>query len=341
MRSTGSANGHREERFVAFRGLKLFVSTEGDGPPLLLINGLGGNLEMWAHARGHLARGSHVITFDAPGMGRSRGVPVVMPHPSVAWMLGRLLDELGHERVDVLGYSLGGVMAQQLAHSAPERVRRLALVGTSCGWGSVPPDLQALALIATPARYFSKRLYLRTSHILDGGDRFRDPQLARRQAEARNAHPPSLLGYAQQFVQGTTWTSLPWLRTVRAPTLVLSGACDRLVPPANGQLLAALLPHSRWHLLPREGHLMLFDQHSAGLELLSDFFWSPDYEASAAWRDGEVVEDDEAVRDALRTSHGAQPVKAFNGLFRTMIESRAARRALHHGSATRVEGAAS
>ena len=153
-----------------------------------------------------------------------------------------MLDELGHERVDVAGYSLGGVMAQQLARTAPERVRRLALVATSSGWGSAPPDLASLALISTPARYLSPQLYKATSHLLDGGDRFRDPNLKHAQAERRNRHPPSLVGYAQQFLQGLD---------VVEPALVVppddADAGDRRHPRPPGagrQLTPARLPAS-------------------------------------------------------------------------------------------------
>ena len=327
----GTDTAYRDERHVSVGGLRLFVREEGAGHPLLLINGLGANVEMWREAVRRLSPASHTIVFDAPGMGRSRTSPLPLPLPAVARVIARMLDELGHERVDVVGYSLGGVMAQQLARSAPERVRRMALVGTSCGWGSVPPELAQLALISTPLRYFSRSFYRRTNHLLDGGDRFRDPELAYAQAEARNSHPPSVIGYAQQFLQGSTWSSLHWARTLDMPVLVLAGERDRLVPPVNGMLLARHLPNSRLHVLPGEGHLMLFDPESAALPLLEDFFWSDDLEATQAWTSGAEVDDDATVQAALRATPGAQPFKALSGVFRAwvgspVIQSAAARR---------------
>jgi pimeloyl-ACP methyl ester carboxylesterase len=310
-----------DERLVSFNGFALYVRERGAGYPLLMINGLGGNLEMWGVTQKRLSAQARTIAFDAPGMGRSRASPVALPLPAVAWMLCRLLDRLGYERVDVLGYSLGGVMAQQLARSAPERVRRLALAGTSCGWGSAPPELVPLSLISTPLRYLSKSFYRRTSHLLDGGHRFEDSELAAAQARERNSHPPSMLGYAQQFMQGTTWSSLHWAKTVQTPTLVLAGECDRLVPPANGRLLASQLPDSRLHLLPGEGHLMLFDPDSAALPLLADFFGSRLLNGSAAWSSGERVEDDADVERALRDAPGAQPLKALSAAYRGWVRT--------------------
>jgi poly(3-hydroxyoctanoate) depolymerase len=313
-----------EERYVAFKGLKLFVREQGDGHPLLLINGLGGNTQMWRVAQRRLASSARTIAFDAPGTGRSRLSPVPLPLPVLARAIGRMLDELGHDRVDVAGYSLGGVIAQQVARTLPDRVRRLALVGTACGWGMAPPEPEPLALITSPLRYFSKRVYRATNHIVDGGDRFRDPRLKEAQALARRAAPPNPIGYAQQFLQGTTWSSLHWGATVTTPALIIAGACDRLVPPANGLLLARTLPNCRLHTLEGEGHLMLFDTESAAYPLLEDFFAASAHERSAAWTGGREITDDAEVDSALRDARGTPIVKPLAALYRGVARSDAA-----------------
>jgi FXSXX-COOH protein len=313
-----------EERYVAFKGLKLFVREQGEGHPLLLINGLGGNTQMWRVAQRRLAPTARTIAFDAPGTGRSRLSPVPLPLPVLVRAIGRMLDELGHDRVDVAGYSLGGVVAQQFARTLPDRVRRLALVGTACGWGMAPPEPEPLALITSPLRYFSKRVYRATNHIVDGGERFKDPRLREAQAMARRAAPPNPIGYAQQFLQGTTWSSLHWGATVTTPALVIAGACDRLVPPANGLLLARMLPNSRLHTLEGEGHLMLFDAESAAFPLLEDFFAASVHERSAAWTSGHEITDDDEVDTALRDARGTPIVKPLAALYRGVARSDAA-----------------
>jgi pimeloyl-ACP methyl ester carboxylesterase len=313
-----------EESYVAFKGLKLFVRQQGEGQPLLLINGLGGNTQMWRVAQRRLAHTARTIAFDAPGTGRSRLSPVPLPLPILARAIGRMLDELGYDRVDVAGYSLGGVVAQQFARTLPDRVGRMALVGTACGWGMAPPEPEPLALITSPLRYFSKRVYRATNHIVDGGDRFKDPRLREVQATARSAAPPNPIGYAQQFLQGTTWSSLHWGASLTTPTLVLSGGCDRLVPPANGLLLARTLPNSRLHTLEGEGHLMLFDAESAAYPLLEDFFAAPDHEHSSAWTSGREITDDDEVDTALRNARGTPIVKPLAALYRGVARSDAA-----------------
>jgi pimeloyl-ACP methyl ester carboxylesterase len=311
-----------DERYVSFNGLRLFVREAGEGEPLLLINGLGGNVQMWHIAQSRLAEGRRTIAFDAPGTGRSRVSPVPLPMPVLALVIGRMLDELGYGRVDVAGYSLGGAIAQQLARTLPERVRRLALCGTACGWGMAPPEPEPLALITSPLRYFSKRVYRATNHIIDGGERFKDPALRERQANARRSAPPNPIGYWQQLLQGSTWSSLHWASTIEAPTLVLSGEADRLVPAANGVLLAREIPNSRLHTLPGEGHLMLFDPETAALPLLEDFFDAG--EASQAWATGRTVSEEHEVERALRSARGTPGLDQWAALYRGIARSSAA-----------------
>jgi pimeloyl-ACP methyl ester carboxylesterase len=307
-----------QDRVVSIPGLRLFVREWGEGAPVLLINGLGANVDMWGTAQEQLARTARTIAFDAPGMGRSRTSPVVLPHPALAAMICRLLDTLEVDRCDVVGYSFGGTVAQQLARQAPDRVRRIALVGTSCGWGSVPATARAMALISTPLRYYSRQVLEQTNHLLDSGSSDRESETWRAQAEARLRYPPTLTGYTQQLIAGATWSSLHWVSTLRPPALVLAGGQDQIVPPANGALLSHLMFESRLHVLPDEGHLMLFDPDSRAHDLLADFFSAPALQDSDAWLSGDVVDEDQ-LQAALRASDGMQPIKALSGAYRRWV----------------------
>ena len=310
---------------MSLPGLRLFVREWGEGAPVLLINGLGANVEMWGPAQARLSETARTIAFDAPGMGRSRTSPVVLPHPAFAAMICRLLDALDVDRCDVVGYSFGGTVAQQLARQAPDRVRRMVLVGTSCGWGSIPPTARAMALISTPLRYYSRQVLEQTNHLLDGAATDRERQTRRVQADARLEYPPTLTGYTQQLLAGATWSSLHWVSTLRPPVLVLAGAQDRIVPPANGALLSHLLFESRLHVLPDEGHLMLFDPESRAHDLLADFLSTPALKDSEAWLSGDVVDQDQ-LGEALRTADGVQPIKAMSSLYRRWVGLPAVRR---------------
>jgi pimeloyl-ACP methyl ester carboxylesterase len=297
-------------------GLRLFVRESGDGYPLLLINGVGANVEMWGRAQERLAGVARTISFDPPGIGRSRTSPVVLSPPAYAKIICRLLDRLGVERCDVLGFSFGGTIAQQLARTAPDRVRRVALLGASCGWGGVPPD--GRPVIAQSVRYYSRVAFDHANHLLDGVARDRDSETLRAQTDARPGDPPTITGLAQQCLAGATWSSLHWISTLRAPTLVIAGERDRLVPPANALLLARHLPHARCHVLAGEDHLMLLDPDSRAHSLLVDFFSSPTLNRSAAWTDGLVV-DDYGLRKALRDTAGVQPIRTLNSIYRRWV----------------------
>jgi pimeloyl-ACP methyl ester carboxylesterase len=192
-----SENGSR----VTARGLELYVRERGDGAPLLLLNGIGGNADMWGTLEDRLAAVARTIVFDAPGAGRSQTPRLPLRISGYASITAALLDELGHDRVDVLGFSFGGLVAQELARRRPDRVRRLALVSTACGWGSKPGTLASLTLISMPFRYHSRAVYERTNHFLSPADHAlvqRVPQLA----EARLRHRRRCSGTGTSSARG-------------------------------------------------------------------------------------------------------------------------------------------
>jgi pimeloyl-ACP methyl ester carboxylesterase len=178
------------------------------------------------------------------------------------------MDVLALERADVLGYSFGGALAQELARRAPDRVGRLVLCATSPGLGGIPPKPMAALMLATPARYYHPRLLALSIPHLAGGRTARDPSVLAEHAGARLARPPDVLGYAYQLYAAAGWTSLPWLHRVRQPTLIVAGDDDPAVPLLNSRLLAARLPDARVHVVKGGGHLFLLDEpHSAVAEI--------------------------------------------------------------------------
>ncbi len=131
-----------DSRLVDVDGLRIRTAVRGQGPPVLLIMGIGGNLEMWGRFETSLrAHGLQTITYDAPGPGHSSGYRLPRRVPGLARTTERLLDALDYDRVDVLGVSFGGGVAQQLAHQAPSRIRRLVLAATMPGMGGAPGTL--------------------------------------------------------------------------------------------------------------------------------------------------------------------------------------------------------
>jgi poly(3-hydroxyoctanoate) depolymerase len=186
--------------FVLVDGRLLRVSIRGEGRPLLLVMGLGGNIEMWDPLERALdGHGIQTIAYDASGTGHSPTRLVPQRMPGLARQAAHLLDVLGHPRADVLGVSFGGAVAQELAVGNPHRVRRLVLASTMCGLGGVPGNPLALSLLATPLRYYSPAFLRLIAGVLYGPTVTDREELLREQIVAR---PPTVWGYASQLVAG-------------------------------------------------------------------------------------------------------------------------------------------
>jgi len=262
-------------RFVEVDGLRIRVAVRGEGSPSLMIMGLGGNLDMWSPFDTLLnGLGLQTIAYDAPGTGESSAYRRPQRISGLARTTERLLGALGLGRVDVLGVSLGGAIAQQLAHQSPRRVRRLILAATMPGVGGIPGHPRALLSMATPRRYRDPAYFEQVAGRLYGG-RARDPRSVGAEAAYRFAHPPSFGGYLAQLYAIPGWSSLPWLHRLRQPTLVMAGNDDPIVPLVNGRILAARIPRARLHVVRGGGHLFLLDDADRSASVVADFLAEP------------------------------------------------------------------
>jgi poly(3-hydroxyoctanoate) depolymerase len=261
-------------RFLSLGGTRVRASVRGDGRPLLLVMGIGASLDMWGpFEEAMLPLGYQIISFDLPGAGGSPPTFPPLRMRGLAKLAVRLLDELGLSTVDVLGVSFGGVVAQEIAHQAPDRVRRLVLCATGPGLGGVPGKPSALIHMATPKRYRSPDYARSIAAQLYGGRARLDPTM-HASMTSRFMRPPSAYGYLTQLYTITGWTSVPWLCRVKAPTLILNGDDDPIVRSVNGRIMAALMPDSRFHVVRGGGHLFLLDQTGETAELVDDFLAS-------------------------------------------------------------------
>jgi len=256
--------------FVTAAGLRLRVGRHGAGRPLLLITGIGAHLGMWAPFL-RLAGDRELIAFDAPGTGLSQRPRRPLRMHDLARIVGELLDALRLECVDVLGYSWGGAVAQQLARDAPKRVRGLVLVATSPGRGGKTPLLPLLALMGMPLQLVSGTYLSRITPVIFGGDLGRTGSAPRGGAQSPWDQLPTRLGYTQQIYAISGWTSLPWLARITAPTLVISGAADPLVPVENARLLASGIPGARLFIVADGGHLWLLEHAKTAAALIDEF----------------------------------------------------------------------
>jgi poly(3-hydroxyalkanoate) depolymerase len=242
---------------VGRQRLRVMVDQPGAGRPLLLINGIGATGDLFRPFREHLVD-RETIAFDAPGVGGSPAPCYPPTMRRLAGIVAGMVEQLGHEQVDVLGLSWGGALAQELTHRHPQIVRRLVLAGTMSGWTSLPGRPLALTILMSPMRYYSPAYLERVAPTLYGGAIRDHPEMLREHGRLRAAQPPTPLGYAQQLAALRRWTSLLWLHRLTQPTLVLAGDDDPIVPLPNARLLARLIPGAQLRIIERGGHLFVF-----------------------------------------------------------------------------------
>lgn len=249
------------------------ATTEGAGAlPVLFISGLGYGGWVWRDVVRALGPSLRSLTFDARGVGGSsrwRG-------PATTRLLAEdalgLLDGLGVPRAHVVGHSLGGMVAQELALLAPERVGRLVLVGTSPGGPHAAPFSQD-AVRALTNRWGDPRVLFLAGLELATAQGFlaRHPRVAEDTWERRLACPVSPAGYQALLEAAAThdaWARLPGLAV---PTLLVHGAEDRMIPPLNSRLMADRLRDARVHLLPGVGHMVPLETPESLATLVRDF----------------------------------------------------------------------
>ena len=264
-----------ETRTISVKGQRLRIAIRpGNGarPPLLLMNGIGVNLEVLQQFVDALDPAIEVIRFDVPGTGGSPAPLIPYRFSALARLATQMLDQLGYQQVDVLGVSWGGGLAQQFAYQFPERCRRVILVSTGTGALMVPGQPSVLAKIATPRRYQDPAHMAQIAGEIYGGKVRKQPELAREFAQT--ARLGSGLGYLYQLLGAAGWTSVLWLHKLRQPTLILHGDEDPLVPPINAKIMHRLIPHSKLYIF-HDGHLGIGTSAQELAQVVDQFLSAP------------------------------------------------------------------
>ncbi len=252
------------------RGTRIYWEQEGAGEPLLLIMGLGYPHDMWHRTRPVLAEYFRVILLDNRGVGKSDQPPGPYSIAQMAEDAAAVLDAAGVDSAHVMGMSMGGMIAQEFALAYPSRVRKLILGCTACGG---PRAARAEPEVVEVL--FARGSLPREEAIAAGIPFIYDSSTPRERiaedVEIRRRTFPSGEAYMSQLKAILNWESYSRLHQIGAPTLVLHGETDRLVPPGNGKLIAETIPGASMVLLPAASHIFNTDQPDLAHQAILSF----------------------------------------------------------------------
>lgn len=244
--------------YIENEGARIFWTEQGSGPPVLLIMGLSFTHEMWFRTLPGLS-GYRAILFDNRGMGRSSVPKGPYRIQQMARDANAVLTAAGVPSAHVVGASMGGMIAQELALLAPDRVRTLLLACTTYSgiFGRWPDFRSAGWVVGSKNKSREERdrslatlLYSTTTAMAHIEEDIR----------IRCECSWSQHGFLNQFTGILLWNSYFRLPRIKARTLVLHGDQDRLVPIQNGRAVARRIPGARFEVVPNAGHILTTDQ---------------------------------------------------------------------------------
>jgi 3-oxoadipate enol-lactonase len=254
-------------------GLGLWIEQSGRGDPVLLISGLGYSNWCWADLQARLSGSYRVISFDNRGTGRSDKPAAPYSIAMMATDAQQVLDALGIEGAHVVGHSMGGYIAQQLALQAADRVMSLTLISTTCGGPeAVPVPESTLALWGETSKLppqESARRAMPTSFA--PGWTEKNPERFEEVLAARLLHPTPQQFWGAQFAAAAAFIERGAdVAQIRCPTLIVHGTEDRIVPYGNGELLSRRIPGAKLETLQGCGHLPLLEEPERLARLLAE-----------------------------------------------------------------------
>jgi 3-oxoadipate enol-lactonase len=251
-------------------GVRIAWERRGSGEPLLLIHGLGYARWGWEPVADSLAERHEVVLFDNRGIGESDAPPGLYSVRMLAEDAVAVLDAAGLERAHVLGTSLGGMVALQLALDWPERVDRLVLVCTTPGGKAAVPMPERTTRLLEEAPGLPAEVALRR-FVENAFGPHPDTELVERILKHRlaTAQPPA--AWTAQAAAGASFDVWDRVPELRMPTLVLTGDEDAVVDPRNSDLLATRIPGARLETFPGAGHLFFWEQPERFVEVVTEF----------------------------------------------------------------------
>lgn len=258
--------------YALVRDIHMYYELAGDGAPLVLVEGLGYATWMWWRQLPSFSNAFKVITFDNRGAGQTDKPDEEYSVKLMADDLAGLLRMLGINRAHILGVSLGGFIAQQFALDYPGMVDRLILWSTAFGGPNMIPMSAATAQKILnpqgPTLEDKMRFNLTTAVAAETMQHTEivDTIVARMM---ENLQPPH--AYRRQMMAGALFNAESRISQIQAPTLIMAGSDDEVVPPGNAQLLGERIPGSMVRIIDKTGHLFFIEKPDEANQAVLDF----------------------------------------------------------------------
>ncbi len=250
--------------------IELSYERAGSGPPLLMIMGMSGTFDHWnADFLADLREDFETIVYDHRGVGASTRLEGQVTIAQFAEDAAGLLAALGLESAHVLGISMGGMVAQELALNHPQRIRALTLGCTYCGGeGSALTSEEVMRKLAEGMMSGDRERALRAGWEVNVSPEFAaNEQYARfREIGMRRAVPVEVIMAQMRAI--TEHDTSARLHEITAPTLIIHGTVDQLLPVQNGRMISGLIPGSGLEIFEGVGHLFFWERPEHSAELL-------------------------------------------------------------------------
>jgi 3-oxoadipate enol-lactonase len=254
--------------FVNRQDARIYWNSLGKGEPVVLLMGLGCSSAMWFRIAPHLARNHRVILLDNRGSGQTQTNPALVHRiTAMAQDVAAVLDAAGEPSAHMVGFSMGGMIAQQFAVDYPNRLKSLALMGTQPGypWATqaARPVMRLLfekVKMSAEESLRQMRPHTYSRHTAD--------TLFEEDALVRLANTPTTRDYQAQLYGLFYWSVYSQLPHFKVPTLVMHGQEDALIPIENGRLIASRIPGARLVELEKASHWLMTDTHADCIKTL-------------------------------------------------------------------------
>jgi len=241
---------------VKVNDIQVYYEVKGKGYPLVMITGLGGNIDLWdPRLVEGLSKNFKLVMFDNRGTGRTDISSKEYTTKLFADDTAGLMNALGISKAHVLGLSMGGMIAQELAINYPEKVSKMILCSTHCGSSKLVQSSQKVPETPVDPSKMSQEEYRKAlTNVCTDEFINENPDFVSLMARKRLMHPTSKEAYVRQLNACRKFDTFERLHQIKTPTLVLHGRNDVLIHPENAKVLAEAIPNAKLVYLEKSAH---------------------------------------------------------------------------------------